>query len=140
MLSSRRVLPLLLSTCAVAAVVMPVVALAHGSGGGGRRSTRSLTRAERLCGELGVFVNGRSHGDYLVGARHTQLNETQVQELTSACQKLASAYAIQRTAEGAPLNAEHQALKAALIQLDGVCPAWPGHHGDGSGPTGATGS
>src|SRR5271168_1930926 len=102
MLSSRRVLPLLLSTCAVAAVAMPVVALAHGSGGGGRRSIRSLTRAERLCGELGVFVNGRSHGDRPLSAGRTQLNATQLQELTSACQKLASAYASERTTEIAP--------------------------------------
>ena len=96
MLSSRRVLTLLGTCCAMAAVAMPVVALAHG--GGGRQSARSLRGPERTCGEVGVSLGRGPHGGPY-GNGHSSLSEAQVTALQTACNNLASAYATERGAD-----------------------------------------
>ena len=131
---------------AVTAVAMPVVAVAHGGGDGAGRSAHSLSGAKRLCRQVGVPLNGSSHS-----ARHansdSNLTETQVQELQTACTKLAAAYAIERAADNAAFAANQQALEPELSQMIAACPRWhrhDRHHGSGttgpSGPTGATGA
>lgn len=145
MLSSRRVLTLLGASCAVAVVAMPVLAVAHDGGSGGRRSAHSLSGPKRICKKLGVSLNGSSHS-----ARHSNgfssLTEMQVQELKTACNKLAGAYAIKRSAETAAFNANQQALEPELSRLNAACPRWHRHdrrHGSdrtgATGPTGPTG-
>jgi hypothetical protein len=139
MLSSRRVLTLLGASGAVAAVAMPVVALAHQSGGGGRGSAHSLSTPKQICRMVGVPLNGNSHS-----ARHANdsasLTETQVQEMKTACAKLAAAYAVERSAEKAAFTANQQALEPELAQLNSACPRRHDHGHHGHGGTGSTGS
>jgi hypothetical protein len=145
MLSTRRVLLLLVTSCVAAAVALPVVALAHdgGGGGGGHRFTRSPAGAKQACRKVGVFLDGAAHGAHsgLPRTAGSSLTETQAQELQAACNKLAGAYAVERTADHGARMTEHQALAAAIAQLNSVCPLrLHGHHeGDLSGPTGPTG-
>jgi hypothetical protein len=140
MLSSRRVLTLLGASGAVAAVAMPVVALAHQGGGGGRGSAHSLSAPKQICRMVGVPLNGNSHS-----ARHANssasLTEMQVQEMNTACAKLAAAYAVERSAAKAVFTANQQALEPELAQLNSACPRPHHHHGHhGHGGTGSTGS
>jgi len=136
MLSSRRVLALLVASCAVAAVTMPVVALAHG-GSGGRRSGRSHGNPAQICRQVGVSLSGSSRAPRYDG--QNGLTEAQLQEVKIACTKLAAAYATERSAVGPALSAEQQALVAAFTQLNGVCPRSFHRPPHGSGPTGASG-
>ena len=148
MLSLRRILIPLAACCAVGAVAIPVVALAHG--GGGRRgphSARSASRARQLCREVGVPLGGRV-GRPRRGAGYG-LSEAQVQALQGACNTLASAYTTERGALSAAATTRRQAVEAARSQLLSVCPLprwrhrWHRHHhrgfGPPTGPTGATG-
>jgi hypothetical protein len=148
MLSSHRVLTLLAASGAVAAVAMPVAALAHG-GGGGRRSAQSLSAPKRICSKVGVPLDGSSHGGthangYGYGYGYGSLTETQVAALKTACEKLAPGYVAEHSADMAALNANQAALEPELAQLNTACPRWHGHdrrHGSGAtGSTGATGA
>ncbi len=142
MLSSHRVLTVLAASGAVAALAMPVVAIAHDGGGGGRGPSRSLSGAKRICREVGEPLGGASHSG-LHDNGYGSLTETQVTELKTACAKLASAYKIEREEDLAAFKANQLALGPELAQLNAACPGrhdhW--HHGrDTSGATGATGS
>ena len=143
MLYSRRVRSLipLGVCCAAAGALLPVVALAHGSGGDARRGSRAASGAQRTCGAVGVSLDGRSHGRHH-HLRTSSLSATQIQALQTACNTLASAYATQRSADNAASEEMQKATEAALTQLNGVCPAPPyGHHRHRwFGPAGATGS
>ena len=144
--SLRRILIPLAACCAVGAVAIPVVALAHGGGRrGGPRSARSASRARQLCREVGVSLGGRV-GHPGRGAGYG-LSEAQVQALQTDCNTLASAYTTERSALSAAAATRRQAVQAASSQLLSVCPLprWRHrrhrhHHGFGpTGPTGATG-
>ena len=143
MLSSRRVLTLLIASCAVAAVAMPVVALAHGGGGPQRRFGHPQSGPKQVCRKVGVSLSGSAHSG-LPGDGHGSLTEPQVQALQAACDKLAPAYATELSTDGVALSSLHQAIEAALAHLTGVCPLsgrHGGHHEAGpTGPTGATGA
>ncbi len=140
MLHARRVRSLipLGACCAAAAIFLPVVALAHGSGGDGRRGSRSLSGPERTCGAVGVSLDGHSHGRHH-DVRTGDLSATQVQALQTACNTLAAAYAAERSADGVASKEMQKAIEAALTQLNGVCPAPLDRHRHWFGPTGATG-
>ncbi len=139
MLSSRRVLTLLGASCVVAAAAMPVVAAAHDGGGGGRRSAHSLRGPKQICRKVGVSLNGGTHGAQ-PGSSYSALTETQIQELTTACNKLRAASATERLADSAALETYQQSLEPQLAELASACPRWHGHHGHGgTGSTGATG-
>jgi len=142
MLSSHRVLTLLAASGAAAAVAIPAVALAHdGTGGGGRagrRSAHSLSSPNRICGKVGVPLNGSSRGLHANGFGN--LTDTQVTELKAACSKLVTAYGKERGAD----EAAQQLLEPELSQLNAACPRWHGrdrrHWTGATGATGSTGS
>src|SRR5271167_1501476 len=151
MVSSHRVLALFGTCCAVAAVATPVVALAHSGRGGDHRSGPKPSGPEQTCKEVGVSLNGHARGGlhaYGLGG----LSAEQVKALETACNKLASAYATERSADSAAFKTEQQALETALTQLNKVCPRSHRHHrhhqrglaarhhrSDPTGPTGLTG-
>jgi hypothetical protein len=155
MLSLRRILIPLGLCCAVAAVAVPVVALAHG---GRDHPPRDLTRisahrAEQICARVGVALGfsgrasdwrGRNHfrRDHFDGGR---LSETQVQELQAACNKLAAALGeFDTTVQGIVGSgfAHHPPVGSGPTGATGPTGPFGGHHHPpkcGGGPTGPTG-
>ncbi|HVR05421.1 MAG TPA: hypothetical protein VMS02_05220 [Solirubrobacteraceae bacterium] len=110
----------------MAAVAVPVVALAQGGGDAPRPYVAHLSakRAERICAEVGVSLGKRIHGRFR--RNHVDggwLSETQVQELQAACEKLATA------------------LGEFDASMQSILGSGPPHHpvGGPTGPTGPTG-
>ena len=143
-----RILVLLGACCALGvAIALPVVASAQGGGNGNADgSVRSARATKRICQAVGVSLDGRAYIHR--GPAYGELTEAQVQVLQSACKALAAAYVEQRTADSGALTAEQEAITAARVKLEAVCPLPGRHHrhhhmfrADGStGPTGATGA
>ena len=139
MLSSHRALTLVAASGAVAAVAMPVAALAHGDRGGRRRSAHSLSGPKRICRQVGVPLTASSHGD-LHANGYGRLTATQIEDLQTACNQLAEAYTTEHNEDTTAFTA----LEPELSQLNAACPRSHGHHGHhghhGSATTGSTGS
>lgn len=110
--------------CVLAAATMPAAASAHG-GRGGHGYAREQNRAQQLCAEAGVPLNGWTHSS---GHSLSGLSETQVKELKAACETLATAYAAQRKADEAAAKAFEEARKSAFAKLKEACPSLAEHH------------
>lgn len=131
MLVRPRVMILSTACCLLAVMAAPGAALAHGGAGrDGHGYGRPESRAQRLCAEAGVPLNGHVYGE---GHGLSGLSETQVKELKAACEKLATAYAAQRKADEAASKALWEAFKSDRTKLNEACPALSEHHEPGSG-------
>ena len=118
------------------ALTAPSMALAHG--GHEHFSHHSVFHAKQVqhfCAEAGVALNG--HSDFnrqgrrpssLTESGPGSLTETQVKELKMACEKLATAYGVERTADEAAAKTLWEALKPARAKLLEACPALTEHH------------
>lgn len=125
----RRLLVPLGIGCALAVAVIPVVALAHGTGRHDRLGRGNPLQADaRLCREVGVPLGEHSAAP---GVGVGDLSEEQIEELEAACTKLNRALG----------DFEGEVEEAFANQQ------WSGrhhhhhhhHHHHGEGPTGATG-
>jgi len=129
MLIRPRVMVLSAAFCVFAAIGAPSAALAHHRG---REHFGRLVhhgkQVQRVCAEAGVSLNGRPRWKW-DGHGLSSLNETQVNELKAACEKLAAAYAVKRQAEEAAGKTLWEALKPARAKLDEACPAVTEHPG-----------
>lgn len=130
MLVRHRVMIVSAICCALAATAVPSVALAHGGGGRYGYRVRLQNRAQRLCVEAGVPLNGQKRGE---GRGPSGLSEAQVKELKTACEKLAAAYAAQRKADEAASKTFGEARTSDRTKLNGACPALTEHHERGAG-------
>jgi hypothetical protein len=142
--SSRRMLTVLGACVAVAAISVPVVALAHGGGASRRKYALAASHARQICRQAGVSLSGQSSDHH--GRGHGGLSEAQVQALQTACDKLAAVYTTQRAADSAAFKTWRETVEAARAQLNSVCPPprrrhhHHRHHGTGAtGPTGPSG-
>lgn len=128
---SRRPRVLALSGClALACLVVPATASAHGGRGGrdgrGRSQGNSI---QRVCAEVGAPLGGKTFGE---AHGPSSLSETQTKELKAACEKLATAAAAQRTADEAASKTFQEQLASDHKKLDEACPALTEHHEFGS--------
>lgn len=124
---SLRPRVVILSGClALAPLVVPAAALAHGGGGrDGRGPGLQSNRIQRACAEAGAPLSGKPYGE---SHGLTGLSETQVKELKAACEKLGTAYTAQRKADEAASKVFDEALASARKKLDEACPALTEHH------------
>ena len=149
MISLRRISISVGACCLLAAVIVPVVALAHGGAGGRHGHARVSAfrwdrHVRRLCGPAAVGLSGGGHGfgHYRrVLPAYRDLSETQQHELQSACEKLAAAYKTERGAVRSAAKTWHETVQAARATLEGACPRplYPIGPSGASGPTGPTG-
>jgi hypothetical protein len=118
-----------LACCAAAAIAVPVVASAHDPHGHGRFHSRPFSQVQKLCGEVGVPVNGhamRHHHGFGLGHRAPAgLSEAQLAQLKGACEKLAAAYQAENKSDEAAATTLLQAAITARNKLEAVCPR---HH------------
>lgn len=124
---SRRPSALVLSGClALACLVVPATASAHGGRGGrdgrGRGQGNSV---QRVCAQAGAPLAGQAYGE---GHGLSGLSETQAKELKAACEKLATTVTAQRKADEAAWKLFREALASARKKLDEACPALTEHH------------
>ena len=143
LIRSRVVMALVVAGCGLTAMSVPSVALAHHGRGRfdrfGPRAGFGGKGAQGLCAEAGVAMNGHLNGPGGPWGGHSNwdgqglasLTETQTKELKSACEKLATAYAAKRTADGAAAKTLWEALKADATKLHEACPALAEHHEPG---------
>jgi hypothetical protein len=143
-----RAATVVVAALALMAMGAPGVAQAHhGRGQSGRRFAsghgdapggRQAQSVQFLCAEDGVPLNGHAY-QIAHAPRPDQspsgLTETQNKELMSACEKLAAAAAVRRTADQAASKTSWEAVKAAAAKLDEACPALTEHHLPGSPPS-----
>lgn len=117
----------ILSGClALAAMLVPAAALAHGGRGrDGRGPGLQGNRIQRACAEAGAPLSGKPYGE---SHGLTGLSEAQVKELKAACEKLGTAYTAQRKADEAASKVFKEALASARKKLDEACPALTEHH------------
>ena len=102
MKSLHRVLVVVAACCAAAAVLIPVAALAHGTGRD-RTSPSGGSNSQQICREL--------HG-----YRDSGLSNMQIHELKIACQKLAKASRDEEREDEAALEYREEELENALIR------------------------
>jgi hypothetical protein len=123
--------PRVMAACAAVCVLTPMTlastALAHrGSESFRRHDVFRAKQARSVCAQAGVALNGHVHGfnghAYGGGPDLSSLSETQIKELKTACEKLATAYGVERTADEASFKALWETLKAARTKLDAACP------------------
>jgi len=140
LIPSRVVMALVVAVCGLTAMSVPSAALAHhGRGHFGRRADFGGKGARGLCAEAGVPMSGHLNGHDAPWGDHpgwdgqglASLTETQTKELKSACEKLAAAYAVKKTAEAAAAKTLWEALKADATKLHEACPALAEHHEPG---------
>lgn len=127
---SLRPRVVILSGClALAPMVAPAAALAHGGRGrDGRGPGLQGNRVQRVCAEAGAPLSGKPYGE---SHGLTGLTEAQVKELKAACEKLSTAYTAQRKADEAAWTVFKEALTSARKKLDEACPALTEHHEPG---------
>jgi len=127
--------------CCAGAVAVPVVALAHDSHGRRHWHARPFSQVQKLCAQaevpLGTGVRGRHYRHLGIGHSVAGLSTEQLAQLKAACEKLAVAYASERTADGRAEKALLEIVVPARKKLDEVCPP---HHHYGFSPAGLTGS
>jgi hypothetical protein len=125
-----------------AAIALPVVAFAH-PGRGGRGVERSAIKSQQVCAQVGVPLRGHGYGRFhriFARGRLKALNSAQTHQVAEACERLAAAYAAERSADRAARTALKDARSAASEKLKQACPSFHHHHGEGaSEPTGSTG-
>jgi hypothetical protein len=149
MLSLRRILGMISGVLALTAVTVPVVALAHGGGPGGRHHSKANeasvgNQARHICRGVGTSMTGPmgpikgsfGRGDRAHFARHRmfsgdfgghgfggpELTETQTKELQAACAKLGAAFETKQKADAAAFEAARAAIMAARQKLEAACP------------------
>ena len=88
-----------------------------------------------MCAQAGVAVSAHvhafNHRGFVENPAVSGLSETQTKELMAACEKLAAAFAVKRTAVEAASKTFWEALKADRAKLDEACPALTEHHEHG---------
>ena len=128
MLIRPRVMTVSAAVCVLTAMTLTSTALAHrGSEHFRRHDVFRAKQARGVCAQAGVALNGDVHGfnGHASGeAPHpSSLSETQTTELKAPCEKLATAYGVERKADDASSKVLWEALKAARTKLDEACPA-----------------
>jgi hypothetical protein len=158
MLIRPRVMTVSAAVCVLTAMTLTSTALAHpGSEHFRRHDVLRAKQAQGVCAQAGVPLNGEVHGSnghasgdlqgsnghasgevhgfngHASGGAHhpSSLSETQTTELKAPCEKLATAYGVERKADEASSKVLWEGLEAARTKLDEACPALMERHEQG---------